>query len=151
MVRLHLYTKLLRHKDNHSCLKIFSSSKVRSYLYKNDNKHEITCNSYILDVFCGIYGIKEFLSTKFFNLIGSFQMETGCFADIPGIKYAQSTKLNIDSEKSFEEISDNLLKSKLKRFKRDDSVMRYGCSSHETGLAIVYFSNFFQKTIESLY
>jgi hypothetical protein len=95
-------------------------------------------------------GVQEFLSTEFFNLIGSFQMSTGCFADIPVKKSAYLTKLNIAVEKPIERVLDELLKPGFGRSKRDDSVMRHGCSSHETGLAITYFSIFFQKTLNTI-
>ncbi len=37
-----------------------------------------------------------------------------------------------------------------RRFKRVDIKMRYGCSAHETGLAIAYFSLFFNKALRDL-
>ena len=77
-------------------------------------------------------------------------MSTGCFADIPVKKPAYLTKLDVDTKTTFEEILDGLIKTGLRRFKRDDSVMQHGCSSHETGLAITYFSIFFQKTLDTL-
>jgi len=38
-----------------------------------------------------------------------------------------------------------------RRFKRVDMKMKDGCSAHETGLAIAYFSLFFNQALKGLY
>ena len=60
-------------------------------------------------------------------------------------------------EKTLEEILNEIIKSSDQgnlapgnRFKRDDIEMKYGCSSHETGVAIAYFSLFFENGMQSL-
>ncbi len=84
-------------------------------------------------------GIQEFLSTEFFNLIGSFQMSTGCFADIPVKKPAYLTKLNIAVEKPIERVLDkdssqiNELQSPI-QYRLPKSSILHNSLEKETGL-----------------
>ncbi len=84
------------------------------------------------------------------NFIFEFQGKEGCFKDQKDSKF---TMKNL----TFEEALDNVinynstrLKDNSQIVKRDDMIMKYNCSAHESGLALAYYAQIFRNEILKL-
>ncbi|RNA03266.1 hypothetical protein BpHYR1_041487 [Brachionus plicatilis] len=112
------------------CTRIYhdAESMFRNFKNANDFKQDLFIEQIVL---CGSVGFEEFFRIEWLKLVFSFQNKNGCFNQRENT-YEINLK-NVALERILSEVSS-------KRVKRYDSLMKDGCSSHQTGLALAYFS-----------
>lgn len=140
---------------NYYCTKIYFEQSQQFTDYKNGKSiHE---DLFIeQNLLCGILGFSQFYNEDSLELVGTFQGSSGCLGG--NSDQSDAFTVDISLERILDEIESSFISVNQrhwrdfsgKRSKREDMKMKNGCSAHETGLAIAYFSLYFDQALNNL-